>query len=129
MSLTTFGWSQAKPAARPCNRGWSQASLLLALASRVFSLPKRLRVYFLFDRKLLAKLSRCAWKVLSRYLEQSVSFGNPIPAAVIAVQTFGDLLNFNPHLHIIAPDGCFDPNGNFMQGAAPQASEFNIILR
>jgi hypothetical protein len=52
----------------------------------VFSLPKRLRVYFLFDRKLLAKLSQCAWKVLSRYLEQSVSSGNPIPAAVIAVQ-------------------------------------------
>jgi hypothetical protein len=27
----------------------------------VFSLPKRLRIYFMFDRKLLAKLSRCAW--------------------------------------------------------------------
>jgi hypothetical protein len=23
------------------------------------------------------------------------------------VQTFGDFLNFNPHLHIIATDGCF----------------------
>jgi len=95
----------------------------------VFSLPKRLRVYFLFDRKLLVKLSQCAWKVLSRYLEQSVSSGNPIPAAVIAVQTFGDLLNFNPHLHIIAPDGCFDAEGNFMQGAAPQASELEGLFR
>ncbi len=27
----------------------------------VFSIPKRLRIYFLFDRKLLAKLSICAW--------------------------------------------------------------------
>jgi ribosomal protein S27E len=31
----------------------------------VFSIPKRLRIYFLFNRKLLAKLSRCAWKVLA----------------------------------------------------------------
>jgi hypothetical protein len=35
----------------------------------VFSLPKRLRIYFLFNRKLLANLSRCAWKVLSIYLK------------------------------------------------------------
>jgi len=27
----------------------------------VFSIPKRLRIYFMFDRRLLAKLSRCAW--------------------------------------------------------------------
>src|SRR5450759_4629426 len=30
----------------------------------VFSIPKRLRVYFMYDRKLLGKLSQCAWKVL-----------------------------------------------------------------
>ena len=27
----------------------------------VFSIPKRLRIYFMYDRKLLTKLSRCAW--------------------------------------------------------------------
>jgi hypothetical protein len=31
---------------------------------RVTSLPKRVRIDFVFHRKLLAKLSRCAWKVL-----------------------------------------------------------------
>ncbi len=30
----------------------------------VFAIPKRLRIYFIFDRTLLAKLSRYAWKVL-----------------------------------------------------------------
>ena len=30
----------------------------------VFSIPKRLRIYFMFDRSLLTKLSRCAWKAL-----------------------------------------------------------------
>mgnify|MGYP000908163888 CR=1 FL=1 len=33
----------------------------------VFSLPKRLRVYFMYDRKLLAKLSRCKHRSLSRH--------------------------------------------------------------
>jgi ribosomal protein S27E len=27
----------------------------------VFSIPKRLRIYFMFDRKLLSKLSQCVW--------------------------------------------------------------------
>ena len=67
----------------------------------VFSIPKRLRIYFLFNRKLLAKLSRCAWKVLSAYLKQSVPFDEAIPGAAIAVHTFGDFQQFNPHLHLI----------------------------
>ena len=41
---------------------------------------------------------------------------DPIPGAVIAVQTFGDVLNFNPHLHVISADGCFDRAGNFIIG-------------
>jgi hypothetical protein len=43
----------------------------------VFSLPKRLRPYFMYDRKLLSKLSLCTWKVLSEYLKASVSMENP----------------------------------------------------
>ena len=38
----------------------------------VFSIPKRLRIYFMFDRKLLSKLSQCVWKVLSVYLKHAV---------------------------------------------------------
>ena len=32
---------------------------------------------------------------------------DPIPGAVIAVQTFGDFLGFNPYCHILVTDGCF----------------------
>ena len=48
---------------------------------------------------------------------------DPMPGAVIAVQTFGDYLNFNPHLHIISADGCFDRAGNFMSGVMPNADD------
>ncbi|MDD5487134.1 MAG: transposase [Dehalococcoidales bacterium] len=95
----------------------------------VFSIPKRLRLYFMYDRRLLVKLSQCAWKVLSVYLKQGVSLDAPNPGAVIAVQTFGDFLNFNPHLHIIATDGCFDQDGGFMVGAVPDASVLEGLFR
>ena len=42
---------------------WLCAEVLKYVPHRqwVFSIPKRLRIYFMFDRSLLAKLSRCAW--------------------------------------------------------------------
>jgi len=61
----------------------------------------------MYDRKLLAKLSLCVWRVLSEYLKASVSADDPVPDCVIAVQTFGEFLNFNPHLHIIATGWSF----------------------
>jgi hypothetical protein len=64
----------------------------------VFSIPKRLRIYFMFDRKLLTKLSRCAWKVLNLYLMQAVPYDDAKAGAKIAFQSFGDFQNFNPHL-------------------------------
>jgi hypothetical protein len=64
----------------------------------VFSIPKRLRIYFLYDRKLLAKLSICAWKVMNAYLRSVVADADAAPDASIAVQTYGDFLNLNPQL-------------------------------
>jgi hypothetical protein len=53
-------------------------------------IPKRLRIYFMFDRKLLTKLSRCAWKVLNLYLTQAVPYDDAKVGAVVALQSFGD---------------------------------------
>jgi ribosomal protein S27E len=40
----------------------------------VFSIPKRLRLYFMHDRKLLTKLSRCAWPPARRPTARRVIF-------------------------------------------------------
>ena len=64
---------------------------------RMFHIPKRLRIYFMFDRKLLTKLSRCAWKVLNLYLTQAIPYDNAKAGAAIAVQSFGDFQNLHPH--------------------------------
>jgi len=34
-------------------------------------------------------------------------------ATVLAIQTFGDYLNFHPHLHLLVADGLFTPSGLF----------------
>jgi hypothetical protein len=52
----------------------------------VFSIPKILRRYFLYDRDLLSDLSRCAWESLKLFLQEAVPERNPIPGAVIAIQ-------------------------------------------
>jgi hypothetical protein len=77
----------------------------------------------MYDRKLLAKLSRCAWKVLSEYLKTSSGNKNSVPGVVSAVQTFGDFLNFNPHLHLIATDGCFTSDGDFIKSGFSQGKD------
>ena len=53
----------------------------------VFSIPKILRRYFLYDRKLLADLSRCAWESLKVFLQEAVPENDPIPSVVIAIQS------------------------------------------
>ncbi len=67
----------------------------------------------------------------SYYLKQgaSFSFDDATPSAVIAVQTFGDYQNFNPHLHVIATDGCFYGNGGFTVGPTPRLSDLEGTFR
>ncbi|MCX5847111.1 MAG: transposase [Deltaproteobacteria bacterium] len=85
----------------------------------VFSIPKILRRYFLYDRKLLADLSRCAWDALTVFLQEAVPEKKPVPGAVIAIQTFGDFLGFNPHCHILVTDGCFYGGKGMFRVAPP----------
>lgn len=61
----------------------------------VFSIPKILPRYFLYDRDLLSDLSRCAWESLNLFLQEAVPERNRIPGAVIAIQTFGDSPNIS----------------------------------
>jgi hypothetical protein len=95
----------------------------------VFSIPKRLRIYFLFDRKLLAKLSICGWKVIKAYLKSAVPDDNAVPGASISVQTYGDFLNFTPHLHAVVSDGCFSKDGDFHMGSDFVLKDLEKIFR
>jgi hypothetical protein len=69
---------------------WLCQEVIKAVPHRHFvvSIPKILRRYFLYDRKLLSELSRCAWESLKVFLQQSVPEKDAVPGAVIAIQTF-----------------------------------------
>jgi len=79
----------------------------------VFSLPKNLRRYFLYAHSLLADLSRCARETLKLFYQCASGKENAASGAVIAIQTFGDFLGFNPHCPVLVSDGCFYEPGSF----------------
>ena len=80
----------------------------------VFTIPKRLRVYFRFDRSLLGKLCRAAWETVRDVYALEVDGDIGVPAIVGAVQTFGDLVHWHSHVHTIVAEGVFTPSGHFV---------------
>ena len=49
-------------------------------------IPKILRRYFLYDRKLLSDLSRCGWEALKTIYTTGVREPKAVPGAVVAIQ-------------------------------------------
>ena len=58
-------------------------------------------------------LGHCAWESLKAFLQIAVPEQAATPGAGIAIQTFGDFLNFNPHCHILCEAGRFLESGAF----------------
>ena len=79
----------------------------------VFTVPKRVRPYFKFNRKLNKHLYRAAWGSWRELVLEQCPEG--LPAAVQALHTAGDLLTFHSHVHglflsgALLPDGAFKP--------------------
>ncbi|HHJ10907.1 MAG TPA: transposase, partial [Bacteroidetes bacterium] len=86
----------------------------------VFSIPKILRRYFLYDRNLLSDLTRSTWETLKEFFQEALPEEDAVPGAVIAIHTFGDFLGWHPHLHVLCTDGCF--YGNSPAGAGFRVS-------
>jgi Putative transposase len=94
---------------------WITEHILYPLPHRqyIFTIPGLLRPYFRFDRKLLGKLSQCAYQSLKEFFQTTLNRKEAMPGVVVSIQTFGDLVNFHPHLHCLVTDGCFMANGWF----------------
>jgi len=59
----------------------------------VFTIPKRLRVYFRFTRSLLGELCRAAYETVREVMLLELDTEGCMPAMVGAVQTFGSLID------------------------------------
>jgi hypothetical protein len=79
----------------------------------VFSIPKIIRRYFLYDRKLLGKLAKCATASLTTFFKTVLNKQYGIPGIALAIQSFGDYSRWHPHLHTLVADGLFTESGYF----------------
>ncbi|HJZ12569.1 MAG TPA: transposase zinc-binding domain-containing protein [Acidobacteriota bacterium] len=52
----------------------------------VFSIPKMFRIFFLYNRKLLTELSRCAWKAIRQYFDVCSPEGT-LPGGILSIAT------------------------------------------
>ncbi len=79
----------------------------------VFTMPKPLRGIFRKRRKLLNHLFSTAIDTLQDWMRARLDLPEGRLAAIAAVQTFGDYLNFHPHLHVLTASGLVDRDGRF----------------
>jgi len=79
----------------------------------VFTMPRPLRGIFRKRRKLLDHLFRVSIECLRDWMRTRLDLPDGQLGAVAAVQTFGDYLNFHPHLHVLAATGLVDRDGRF----------------
>jgi hypothetical protein len=108
---------------------WVEENVLVPVPHRqyVFALPRLLRPWFRHDRARLGKLCQLVALLLVQGYQTLDPRGRP--GFMLYVQTFGDLVTFNPHMtardggnagnagaitcHALVADGVFYPAGSF----------------
>jgi len=103
-------------------------------AQWVFTIPKMLRVYFLHHRELLGELSRAAYQTIQELMAAAVVEDKGFrPGVVTVVQTFGDRVNFHPHVHALATRGGWTASGEWIgvahvdEGAAERLFQHKLL--
>jgi len=79
----------------------------------VLSIPKRLRHCFLYKRELLPKLSKLAYESVFECLKIATDEKDVCGAAVNVIHTWGELLDWHPHIHLLMAWGVFYPNNSY----------------
>ena len=81
----------------------------------MWTIPKRLRVYFRHDRPLLGRLAQLAWETILETYRDLAGDDDALPGMIAGIQTFGQLLHYHAHVHALVTDGVFLPVGTFRQ--------------
>jgi hypothetical protein len=80
----------------------------------VCTIPKRLRIYFRFDRRLLGELCLAAARTVITVYRAVSGRPDAVPGMVGAIQTFGQLVHWHPYTHALVTEGVFLPDGTFL---------------
>ncbi|MEE8441552.1 MAG: transposase zinc-binding domain-containing protein [Spirochaetia bacterium] len=76
--------------------------VLLELPHRqfVFTMPKTMRPFFRHDRRLFAEVSRLIYAIIGEFYSEAAG-RSLLTGLIVAHQTFGDQLRWNPHYHCL----------------------------
>jgi hypothetical protein len=110
---------------------WLVEQILAPVAHHqwVFTVPKRLRLFFLYDRSLLGELSRCAWRTVRDLYRAGLEDRHAVPGMVVSIQTYGELANWQPHLHCLVSSGVTDRAGEFLPLDLPPSAVAEELFR
>ena len=73
----------------------------------VLAIPRMLRPYFQRHRHLLKRLCTLAHESLTEYLRTALDCPEGVPGIIMTLHTFGEYLDFHPHIHALVADGLF----------------------
>ncbi len=95
---------------------WLDATLLAPVPHRqvVLTIPKRLRAYCLYRRRLLGEIARVAARTVTAAIRTLPGERDLAVGIVACLQTHGSRANWHPHLHLLVTDGGFRPDGMFV---------------
>jgi hypothetical protein len=93
---------------------WLSEHLLVDVPHRqvVFTIPKMVRPFFKYQRCLLSDLCLCAVRAITKYLG-AYTDTQLMPGIIAVIQTFGNRINFHPHLHLLVTEGGISSDGHF----------------
>jgi Transposase zinc-binding domain/Putative transposase len=110
---------------------WLREDVLLPVAHRhvVLTIPRLLRPLFRRRRELLGELARAGAEAVKELLRHASGEADARPGIVVSVATAGDLLQWHPHLHVIATEGCRSPDGSWHTPAEWDAERLMRLFR
>jgi hypothetical protein len=95
---------------------WLDTTLLAPVQHRqvVLTIPKRLRAYCLYRRRLLGEIARVAARTVTAAIRTLTGERDLAVGIVACLQTHGSRANWHPHLHLLVTGGGFRPDGTFV---------------
>jgi len=110
---------------------WLATTLLAPVPHRqvVLTIPKRLRAYCLYRRRLLGEIARAAARTVTAAIRTLTGERDLAIGIVACLQTHGSRANWHPHLHLLVTDGGFRPDGTFVTWPAHDTARLTEAFR
>jgi hypothetical protein len=109
---------------------WVSTEILEVVDHRqyVWTIPKVLRPTFRRQRRLLGELVRCAWKSLREYTKAQLGT-DATCGAIFAIQSWGDKIQWHPHLHSLVSDVAWDRDSNALAIGPPDSAGLTKLFQ